>query len=136
MTRAEMSKKLESRWAWLTEDIDDTEEKLNTQQVLENAYQYMKKQGLLVNLEPYNSLAESRANMFGHYVEDFDEGQYVEDFEQTIEEPKEEPKDEDSGPKLMAPRLFSVKPMDPPEDTIYYIEPFFASTKPKKKGKK
>lgn len=135
MTQAEMSKNLESRWAWLTEDIDDAEEKLNTQQVLENAYQYMKNQGLLVNLEPYNSLAESRANMFGHYVEDFDEGQYVEDFEQIIEEPKEEPKKEDSGPTLMAPRLFSVKPMDPPKDSVYYIKPFYANTKTKKRKK-
>lgn len=132
MTQAEMLKNLENRWGWLTEDIDDTEEKLSTQQVLENAYQYMKKHGPPVNLEPYNSLAESRANMFGHYVEDFDEGQYVEDFEQTVEEPKEE----DSGSKLMAPRIFSEMPMDPPKDTIYYIKPFYASTKPKKKGEK
>lgn len=131
MTQAEMSKNLESRWAWLTEDIDDAEEKLNTQQVLENAYQYMKNQGLLVNLEPYNSLAESRANMFGHYVEDFDEGQYIEDFEQTIEEPKKE----DSGPTLMAPRLFSEMPMEASKDSIYYIKPFYANTKTKKRKK-
>lgn len=129
MTQAEMSKVLESRWDWLTADINDTEEKLNTQQVLENAYQYMKQQGLIVNLEPYNSLAESRANMLGHYVENFDEGQYVEDFEQTIEEPK----DEGSGPKLMAPRIFSEMPMEVTKDSIYYIKPFFANPKKRKK---
>lgn len=38
---------LEERWSWITEDIEDVETKINTQQVLENAYNEMVKNGLI-----------------------------------------------------------------------------------------
>ena len=38
---------LEERWSWLVGDIVDTEIRLNTQQVLENAYNYMVKSGII-----------------------------------------------------------------------------------------
>jgi hypothetical protein len=86
MTQAEMSKDLESRWAWLTEDIDDAEEKLNTQQVLENSYQEMIKQSLLFGEAFDNFLQEQEIQEIieeydGHYVEEFEED-YAEDFEE------------------------------------------------------
>lgn len=38
---------LGERWSWLVGDIVDTEIRLNTQQVLENAYNYMVKSGII-----------------------------------------------------------------------------------------
>lgn len=38
---------LEERWKWLVGDIVDAEIRLNTQQALENAYNYMVKNGLI-----------------------------------------------------------------------------------------
>lgn len=38
---------LGERWNWLVGDIVDTEIRLNTQQVLENAYNYMVKSGII-----------------------------------------------------------------------------------------
>lgn len=63
---------LEERWSWITEDIDNTETRFNTQQILENSYNEMVKSGaisgdFLEALHP-NSVAEAWPNFIKNLI--------------------------------------------------------------------
>ena len=47
LSKAKYEEELNKRWQWLTEDISDSEAKLNTQLVLENPYKKMVAEGVL-----------------------------------------------------------------------------------------
>lgn len=137
---------IEARWDWLTSDIADPEKKLNTQQVLENSYQEMVKQGLLFGETFDNFLQEQEVQEIieeydGHYVEDFEED-YAEDFEEerNVEIFKQEGKEQKNPLKKYAipiikfpplTKVPSVQPEVVPRDHIYYIKPFFSKKKDK-----
>ena len=96
-----------ARWNWVTQSLPDA----------------LKGEAI--------SLEEAQATLFSTYVEDFDEGQYVEDFEQ------EKPKEKEYKPfGSVANEVFCEQPMAAPSDTVYYIKPVYATPKKKKKGKK
>jgi len=45
--KREFEQELDKRWGWITSDIEEEEEKLNTQLVLENSYKKMVNEGSL-----------------------------------------------------------------------------------------
>lgn len=63
---------LEEKWKWLVGDIVDAEIRLNTQQVLENAYNHMVKSGIIqddfLEAQHPNSIAEAWPNFIKNGV--------------------------------------------------------------------
>jgi hypothetical protein len=134
---------IQARWDWLTEDIEDDNERLSTQRILETSYQEMVREGkgLLFGgvLEKFlveeQEVQEIIEKYNGHYVEDFEEG-YAENFEEerNVEIFKQEKKEQKNYtiPIVKFPPLTSipsVQPMAAPSDHIYYVKPVFGEGK-------
>lgn len=133
---------IKARWDWLTNSIDNDEERLNTAQVLENSYQEMIKKGLLFGgvlddfLKEEQEVQEIIEEYDGHYVEEFEED-YAEDFEEerNVEIFKQEGKEQKNPLKKYAIPIIKFQPLTKvpsaqpdvvPRDHIYYIKPFFS----------
>lgn len=132
---------IEARWDWFINDIADPKKKLNTQQVFENSYQEMIKQGLLFGETFDNFLQKEEVQEIieeydGHYVEEFEED-YAEDFEEerNVEIFKQEGKEQKNPLKKYAIPIIKFPPLTivpsvqsdvVPRDHIYYIKSFFS----------
>lgn len=119
---------LEQRWGWITDDIQDKEEKLNTQIVLENSYSYMvnKEKSLPRNWLENTLLAEEEngetLNEAGGLQTSAAIGDYV--------IPKVMfPIIRRVMPELIANKLVSVQPLQQPTGVIYYITYKYATDK-------
>lgn len=117
----EVEKELGNRWNWLTEDIADKEDRLNTQLVLESSYKEMVKQGTLprgwleqqLNEEGVLTEAPQMSGAVGDYVI-----------------PKVMfPMIKRVMPDLIANKLVSVQPLSAPTGVIYYIVNQYSNTK-------
>jgi len=119
--REEYENQLNERWSWITEDIADAEERLDTQLVLESSYATMIQEGLLPKgyLEDYilsEDVLEEAPQMSGSV------GDYV--------IPKVMfPMIRRVFPELIANKLVSVQPIQTPTGVIYYIHFDYSNTK-------
>ena len=118
LSKAKYEEELNKRWQWLTEDISDSEAKLNTQLVLENSYKKMVAEGVLPKgwLDNYilseeaenGTITEAGLQTSGAI------GDYV--------IPKVMfPMIRRVMPDLIANKLVSVQPLNIPTGIIYYI---------------
>lgn len=115
INKAQYEKELNKRWAWLTEDIEDAESKLNTQLVLENSYKKMVSEGYMPrNWLQDNILSEDTITEAGGLQTSAAIGDYV--------IPKVMfPMIRRVMPDLIANKLVSVQPLNMPTGIIYYI---------------
>jgi hypothetical protein len=113
--REAYEQELESRWSWISEDIEDSDLRTNTNIVLENSYREMVKQGFLKRglLEEVLTEAPVKSNAVGDYVI-----------------PKVMfPLIRRVMPELMANKLVSTQPLTAPTGIIYYITYQYSNTK-------
>lgn len=117
INKAQYEKELNNRWAWLTEDIEDKEIKLNTQLVLENSYKKMVSEGVMPrNWLQDNILSEENGEVITEagLQTSGAVGDYV--------IPKVMfPMIRRVMPDLIANKLVSVQPLNMPTGIIYYI---------------
>ena len=121
INRKEYEDQLNDRWGWITEDIDDAEERLNTQLVLESSYLEMIQNGLIPEgfLEA-NYLTEDvleEAPQMSGSVGDYVIPQVMFPMIRRI------------FPELIANKLVSVQPIQTPTGVVYYIHFDYANTK-------
>lgn len=121
INRKEYEDQLNDRWGWITEDIADADEKLNTQLVLESSYFEMVNSGLvpegtLENLYLTEDVLEEAPQMSGSV------GDYV--IPQVMF-----PMIRRIFPELIANKLVSVQPIQTPTGVVYYIHFDYANTK-------
>lgn len=123
INKAQYEKELNKRWAWLTEDIEDAESKLNTQLVLENSYKKMVSEGYMPrNWLQDNILSEETITEAGGLQTSAAIGDYV--------IPKVMfPMIRRVMPDLIANKLVSVQPLNMPTGIIYYITYKYATDK-------
>jgi hypothetical protein len=113
-------KRLVERWDWLTEGIEDYEEKLNTSMVLENSYDTMMERG-----QVNEGWLESVLN-----EEQLNEAPTTSSAVGTNVIPKVLfPMIRRVFPKLISNQLVSVQPITGPTGVIYYIIYTFSDTK-------
>lgn len=120
--KGQYEEELNERWNWITEDISDSEAKLNTQLVLENSYKEMISNGSIrrgtldaIMNEDYDILSEApqTSGAVGDYVI-----------------PKVMfPIIRRVMPELIANKLVSVQPIQQPTGVIYYINYQYSNTK-------
>jgi hypothetical protein len=119
--REEYEEQLNNRWGWLTEDIEDADERLNTQLVLESSYKVMIQENLLpkgyleeaVLTEDMLTEAPQMSGSVGDYVI-----------------PKVMfPMIRRVYPELIANKLVSVQPIQTPTGVVYYIHFDYSNTK-------
>ena len=119
--REEYENQLNDRWSWITEDIADAEEKLNTQLVLESSYAMMISEGLLPKGYLENNILSEDVLEEGPQMSS-SVGDYV--------IPKVMfPMIRRVFPELIANKLVSVQPIQQPTGVIYYINFGYSNTK-------
>lgn len=132
--KAKYEKELNSRWSWITEDIEDAELKLNTQLVLENSYKKMVSEKSV----PQGWLATSLAEMKQENGETLTE----EENRLLTEAPQVSgsvgdyvipkvmfPVIRRVMPELIANKLVSVQPLSQPTGVIYYLTYQYSNSK-------
>lgn len=111
--KAQYEKELNDRWSWITEDIADSESKLNTQIVLENSYKKMVAESVLPrNWLQDNVLSEevlTEAPQTSGAVGDYVIPKVMFPIIRRVM------------PELIANKLVSVQPLSQPTGVIYYI---------------
>lgn len=114
--KREFEQELDKRWGWITGDIEEEEEKLNTQLVLENSYKKMVNEGSLPKgwLNTVLNEEDGTLNEDGGLQTSGAVGDYV--------IPKVMfPMIRRVMPELIANKLVSVQPLSLPTGVIYYI---------------
>lgn len=119
--KALFEEQLNDRWSWITEDIADSETRLNTQLVLENSYRYMIQEGSIARgwLES-NVLTEDvleEAPQMRGAVGDYVIPKVMFPIIRRVM------------PELIANKLVSVQPIQQPTGVIYYINYDYSNTK-------
>ena len=113
LDKAQYEKELNDRWSWITEDIADSETKLNTQLVLENSYKKMVADGSV----PRNWLQDAVLS-----EDTLTEGPQMSGAVGDYVIPKVMfPIIRRVMPELIANKLVSVQPLSQPTGVIYYI---------------
>lgn len=125
--KLETEKSLLSRWRWITEDIEDYEDRLNTCIMMENSYKEMVTQGLIENgwLEA-NILNEDTLNEAPGTTAPNRTGAKLGD---NLIPKVMFPIIRRVTPDLIANKLVSVQPLSQPTGVIYYILWEYSNTK-------